>query len=54
MTKEQVPKEKIRKEIGKEMTRNLQCVGQWGCVGGKLIWNTEESREVTCNVKGLR
>ena len=42
------------KEIGKEMTQNPQCVGQCGYVGGKLIWNIEESRERTCNLKDLR
>ena len=46
MTKDQVPKEKIRKEIGRDMTRNPRCVGQGGCVGGELIWNIEERRKV--------
>ena len=45
MTKEQVPNVKIRKEIGKEMTRDLQYVVQWGSVRGKLIhiiWKVEK------------
>ena len=53
MTKYQVPKDKFRKEIGKEMTGNPRCVGQWEWVGGKLIRNIEEVRDVICNVEGL-
>ena len=52
--KEQVRKEKIRKEIGKEMTWNTRYVVQWGYVGGKLIYIIEESRKVKRNMEGLR
>ena len=45
MTKEQVPKEKIRKEMGRDMTRKPRCIGQGGCVGGEFIWKIEERRK---------
>ena len=54
MTKEQVPKEKIREEIDKEMIRNPRYAMQSVCVGGKLTFIMEESRKLTRNVKGLR
>ena len=54
MSKEQVPKEKIRSEIGKKMTRNPWYVVKWGCVGGRLTCIINEIRKLTRNLKGLR
>ena len=52
MPKEYVPKEKIKKYIGRDITRTPQCVGKGGCIGGELVSNIEERRE--CDMQCVR